>query len=158
MATDLIKAADDARRILKGFKAFAEVADALEAAGQIEQRTVEAQRVLAEIQPKVAAARAEIDAAQAEAKAIVAKAKEQAAGHVEAAKQHAADIVFIAKNETGVLTAAADEHVKKRQAEAVSAAAARDTALVQRNALAKEVDELEAKLAKTKGQIAKLLG
>ena len=158
MATDLMKAADDARRILKGFKAFAEVADALEAAGQVEQRTVEAQRVLAEIQPQVAAARAEIDKAQAEAKQVLADAKAQADKLVAKAEDRASEILAAAQAEASQALTDADQLVAERKGAAVSAAAARDTALVKRDALLKECNELEARLAKAQASIAKLLG
>jgi hypothetical protein len=158
MSTNLIKAADDARRILKGFKAFAEVADALEAAGQAELRAAEAGKLLADLQPKIDAAKVE-----------VVEAKVQAAGHVEAAKQHAADCVFVAKSEAdGILRKAqaaaealeitASDLLTKRKAEAVSAMAERDAALVKRDALAKECEALEARLAKAQASVAKLLG
>lgn len=156
--TDLIKAADDARRILKGFKAFAEVADALEAAGQIEQRTIEAQRVLADLQPKIEAAKVAIADAEEQASNTLALASQQASGLVAKAEVKASEILGAAQTKADSLTAAADRLVAQRQAEATSAAAARDSALVQRNAQAKECDELEARLAKAKAGIAKMLG
>lgn len=156
--TNLIKAADDARRILKGFKAFAEVADALEAAGQVEQRAAEAQETLAALLPKIADARAEVAAAEAQAANTVALASQQAAGLVAKAEVKVSEMLATAQAQAAEKVAAADKLVAERQAAAVSAAAERDTALVKRNALDKEIAELEAKLAKTKGQIAKLLG
>lgn len=156
--TNLIKAAHDARLLLKGFKAFADVADALEAAGQLEQRTAEAESQLAALLPKIADARAEVAAAEEQAANTVALASQQAAGLVAKAEVKASEMLAAAQAQAAEKVAAADKLVAERQAAAVSAAAERDSALVKRNALDKECSELETRLAKAQASIAKLLG
>lgn len=156
MATDLIKAADDARRILKGFKAFAEVADALDAAGQIEQRTAEAQRVLADLQPKIEAAKAAVADAEEQASNTLAVASQQAAGLVDSAKVKADRIVSDAQARADRVNATADTVAINAGLTSKKVVEEVKEALAQRNALAKECDELEARLAKAKAYLATL--
>jgi hypothetical protein len=158
MATDMIKAADDARRILKGFKAFAEVADALEAAGQIELRAAEAQRVLADLQPRIEAGQAAVLEAQARAAQMAAAAHADANRIVSAAELQASETVAAARQAAAKLTEDADAVVVKRKAEGVRAMGERDSAMVKRDALVKECTALEQRLADAKAQVAKLLG
>lgn len=158
MATDLIKAADDARRILKGFRAFAEVADALEAAGQAELRAAEAARVLADLQPKIDAAKASAADAEAQAANTLALASQQAAEIVAQAEAKAAEV----KADAEAIIAGAEVRAAKATAKAEEQCTAlREAAMswqVKSDALTKEVDALEAKLAEARTQVAKLLG
>jgi DNA polymerase I-like protein with 3'-5' exonuclease and polymerase domains len=156
--SDLFKAAADARLLLKGFKAFAEVAEALEAAGQIEQRTVEATKLLAELQPAVEAAKAEVARAKGAAAQHVDRAKEQASKVIADAEAKAADVVTRLAEQVKLAEAAANDTLAERKSAAVVAMAERDGALVNRNALLKECEALEARLAKAQASIAKLLG
>ena len=158
MSNDLIKAADDARRLLRGFKAFAEVADALEAVGQLELRAKEAANILAGLQVQVAAAQTDVSIAKVEASEIVADAKSAAGKLVAKAEVKASEILGAAQTAAKDVEAKATDLVANRLAESVSAAAARDSALVKSDALVKECEALEARLAKAQASVAKLLG
>jgi hypothetical protein len=156
--TDLIKAADDARRILKGFKAFAEVADALEAAGKIEQRTAEAQRVLAEVLPKIDAAQAAVVEAQAKAASLAAAAHADANRIVDVARAEAEGIVKTAWDEHGRVTSLGQTQ-KAKYDDAVGKLKAKfDEIVGKRDALEAECNALEQRLAEARAQVSKLLG
>lgn len=158
MSNDLIKTADDARRLLRGFKAIDELVDAFEDVGKLEQRKDEAEKALASLQPELVAARQSLSTAQAEvkseqskAKAVIADAKEQADEIVKAAGVKALEIEAKAQ---GVLADA------KNQAAAVALAAQGEAAQAQtlRDELLAECTALEARIGKAQAQIAKLLG
>ena len=158
MSNDLIKAADDARRLLRGFKAFAEVADALEAVGQLELRAKEATNILAGLQVQVADAQAALVTYKDEASRLQAAGKDHAAKLVAKAEVKASEILGAAQTAAKDVEAKATDLVANRLAESVSAAALRDSALVKRDALLKEGEALEARLAKAQASVAKLLG
>ena len=154
--TDFLKAADDARTLLRGFDAVKTLADAFEQAGSIQQAQAEAQAALDALTPKVEAAaavvaqtEANMRAAELEAKQIVADAKAQAVDLVNAARRN------IEQSE-------AELALKKTAAELgcadmVNAAQAKFDALVeQRDNVAKEVEALEARVAEAKAFLAKL--
>lgn len=158
MTTNLLKAADDARRFLKGFKAFAEVADALEAAGQAEQRTAEAETLLADLQGKLEAARTGITKAEREAADKLAEAAEQAAKRVADAEMKAQALLADAQAKAASVERAAKAVSDNAAAAMNRAAKGVADAQAQRDALLAEVEALEARLAEAKGQVAKLLG
>ena len=155
--SNLLKAADDARRLLRGFSALADVAAALEQVGQLEQRSTEATAILAGLQVQVADAQAALVTAKADASQHWAKAKQQAADTIAKAEVKVSDILGSAERAAKAVETTANELVSARQAEAVSAMAARDSALVKRDTLAKECEALEARLAKAQTAINKLL-
>ena len=158
MSTDLIKAADDARRLLRGFGALSQVAEALEAVGQLELRAKEATNILAGLQVQVADAQAALAEHKAAAKHHIESTRDQAGKLTAKAEVKASEILGAAQTEAKAFETTANELVTARQAEAVSAAAARDSALVKRDALLKECEALEARLAKAQASVAKLLG
>lgn len=158
MAIDMTKAADDARRLLRGFKAFAEVAEALEAAGQAEQRKLEAEVQLGALRPQIEAAKTDVLVAKAKAKEIVSLAEEQAAKRITAAEINAAQIVAEAKRKAVDIVAAADVVANNAALASRKAVEATEKAATERDALLKECQTLEARLAKAQASIAKLLG
>lgn len=154
--SDFLKAADDARRLLRGFKAFEEVAAALEMAGIAQQTKAEAESKLAFLLTKIETAKVEaeeqagknaaaIAAAQAQADEIVRDAWNRAKKIAEDAKAEAAETAAIVSREK----LAAEE----RLAADVAAAAA---AQIQRDELAAEVKDLEARVEKARKYLAKL--
>jgi hypothetical protein len=157
-STDLMKSADDARRLLRGFKAFEEVAASLDAAGQAVQAKEEAERLLASLAPQIAAAESALSQAQDAAKTV----REAAAEVADAARGVAVETTAAAKAEAVKIVAdaraAADAVVEERKAAGLQAMSERDGALVKRDALLKECVELEARLAKAQASVAKLLG
>ena len=158
MASDLIKAADDARRLLRGFKAFAEVAEALEVAGQAEQRKLEAETQLAAIQPQIEVAKTDVLIAKGKAKQITADAEEKATKLVAAAEVSATQIVVRAEAEAAGAVKATDNAVLQAKESARAAREAYSQALHDRDALLKECEAHEVRLAKAQASIAKLLG
>lgn len=155
---EFLQAADDARRLLAGFKAVAVVADAFEHAGRVIQARDEAVTTLAETAKQVGQAKDEleslrtqglaaIDAANAEATRIT----EQSAAMLRDAEAKAESIVREAREAGEVALAVAAEGVHQLQADAEAACKQRDAALT---ALA----EAEGKLAAAREQIVKLLG
>jgi chromosome segregation ATPase len=158
MSTSFLQAADDARRLLRGFRAFEEVAQALDAAGLIEQRTAEAQRTFDELQPKIEAARAEladayarIDRAQAEGRTLISEATAAAAETTRAARVEAQRLADATEEAAKEREAQAAKKVKEADVKVASAAQVRD-------AIAAEVEALESRLAAAKASAAKLLG
>jgi chromosome segregation ATPase len=69
------QAADEVRKILKGFKAVEQVSDALEKAGSIQNAVKEAEAALAKINGEIAEKQATLDAANAAYIAIKDEAK-----------------------------------------------------------------------------------
>jgi len=108
-----IQAAEDARRLLRGFQAFSEVAAALDAAGTAEQAKVEAESALAALQPQLAEARDEMASATAAAK----QAKFDVQTMLDDAKTRAQEIVQAALTDANEMNAKS----KAQQAEADAA-------------------------------------
>ena len=75
MSNEFLQAADDARRMLRGFAAVEQVAKAFEQVGTLQQAGVEAQAALVKLQADLDATRAKVVGAQAEAADVVARAK-----------------------------------------------------------------------------------
>lgn len=156
MSNDVLKAADDARRFLRGFAAINEVATAFEQAGSVLQAKDEAEKALAELRREVAeqqevlaAAERDLAAAKQQARDVVAAAKEKA-------EQTVADATeTIAGMKAGVDTYKAEVTVACNAAAKASAKKV-DEALAQRLELAAEVKELEARAERARAYIAKL--
>lgn len=154
----LIKAADDARRLLRGFKAFEEVAAALEQVGTLEQRRAETLKVLNDLAPLIEAGKAEVAAAYAKADAIVLDAKADAEKVTGAAGAKALTLVADAETKAqNILLEAEGIKVRAEEVRAVAHAEAAK-ALEMRDKLAAEVKDLEARAEKARNYIAKLAG
>lgn len=154
--SELLKAADDARRLLRGFKAFEEVAAALDAAGSLEQRTTELTTAVATLTAEHAAllerahaAREVLATTQRENQALAASAQDAAALVVAHAQEQAANIVAEAN--------AAAEAVKDTAAQAAAAVAAEiETSNETLARVTAEVEALEARAASAREYLAKL--
>lgn len=158
MSNEFIQAADDARRLLRGFAAIETVAAAFENVGQLEQRKGEVEALLKELAKEVQGATdtlrdtiEKVEIANAEAKRMTADAKVVADGikssaeaRLRAAEEHAASIVREAQIAKDNVTTLAEIHLGEIE--------------VQRNVLLAEVEALEARAAEAKAYLAKLSG
>ena len=158
MSNQFVQAADDARRLLRGFKAFEEVAQALELTGNVVQAKAEAEATLAALQPQIEAAKAELADVKAQAKA----AKAKSADTVDAAERQADLVTASAQAKADDLMAAAAQAMAQAKADAADLAVAGAAALAKateaRDAVAAETQALQAKLDELKAQATKLLG
>jgi len=152
--SDLIAAANEVRKILKGFKAIEEVSDALERVGSIENAGKEADKYLALVKDGISIATADLEKANAsvaeakdQAKKVAADAKTKAEARISKAEEEAALILSTAKDKE---TSSAKK-VAKLETEMSDKAAA----IV---ALTTELAEVEAKVTKAKTYLAKLAG
>lgn len=142
MSNELIQAADDARRLLRGFQAFSEVAAALDMVGALEQRKTEGESILASLTAEIVAARTElnthieqIEQVRAEAKSTTADAKTAADGIVKSANLKAEDIISDA-NAAAAETRVAAENVRAQaDAHITSLTTTRDSILAETTAL-----------------------
>lgn len=154
--TDFLKAADDARTLLRGFDAVKTLADAFEQVGTLQQAKAEAEAALAALTPKVeesirqvAMAEGNMRAAELEAKQIVASAKEQALDIVNDARRKAEDAAAMEVAKARLVEQGAVDMVNNAQAKV-------DALVEQRDNVAKEVEALEARVAEAKAFLAKL--
>jgi chromosome segregation ATPase len=147
------QAADEVRKILRGFRAVEQVSAALERAGSIENAVKEGEARLAavrtQIEENVAALDAEtiaIERARTEAKTIRADAKSKAEQKIEDANARAAQII-------------AEASQKREEAEArVAAAEDRLSGLaLDEKAKIQELAALDTRIAEARAQIAALL-
>jgi colicin import membrane protein len=156
--SDFLKAADDARRLLRGFKAFEEVAAALEMAGIAQQTKAEAESKLAFLLTKIETAKVEAEEQAGKNAETVAAASKRAEEIVAAAGAKAVAIVADAQ------TKAANETQKavadRKAAEDARAAAFAEAAevMTKRDALLAEVSDLEKRVDKARAYLAKLAG
>ena len=152
-----LKAADDVRRLLRGFAGLAEAADAFEQVGQLEQARDEAQAALTALRGDIEKAKGEVADAKAEAK----KLKDQAKGKLDEAEARAAERLAAAKLEAeriereardaaGVALALAQENVTQAKALA-------DVEIAKRDAAVQELADLEAKITRAQAKIADIL-
>lgn len=158
MSNEYLKAADDAKRLLAGFKAVADVAEAFEKVGSLVQAEKEAQKSLAELRPELDKVKQQIADGKAKAAELVAAAEKRAEQVVADGQAQADALIASAKAsaektqaEAGEYLARAKETVEVTNAEVAEAQAKRD-------GLATECQLLEGKLEKLKAQAAKLLG
>lgn len=155
MSNELIQAADDARRLLRGFAAFSEVAAALEHVGTLEQRKGEAETLLSATAAELEAAKVErdthleqIEQIRTECKRTTADAKTVAEGIIKSANLKAEDIISDA-NAAAALTREAAENVRAQaDAHIVNLAAERDALLVETTALEERATAAREYLAK----------
>lgn len=157
-ATEMFKGADDARRLLRGFKALEDLANVLEQSGAAVQAKEEAETALADLRGQIAAAGDELEKAQTR----VTAAKDEARLIVEAARSAADGIAADAGRKAESLRAQADaDAAAAREAVAVEIAAAQANLRGMKDeatALAEEVKALEAKAEKARAYLAKLAG
>lgn len=157
MSNEYIQATDDARRLLRGFKAFEEVARALELAGTAQQAQSEAEKALAGLNAQIEAAKVE----QAEAKAAAKDAKAKAADAMAESKEKANGIVAEAQAQADAIKAESQAMLERANAEAEAivtrATNAASVVRSQRDALDAEVNELQGKLDNLQAQIKKML-
>lgn len=158
MSNELIQAADDARRLLRGFAAIETVAAAFENVGQLEQRKEEVETLLKKLGDEVKDAtdtfRATIEKAEianAEAKRMTADAKTVADGIKSSAEAQAESLVSDAM-------AAVREAQEAKDNATTLAEIHLGEIEVQRNVLLAEVEALEARAAEAKAYLAKLSG
>ncbi len=149
----LNQAADEVRKILRGFKAVEQVADALEQAGSIEAARKDAEKKLAELrglivesEQKLSTANAEVESAKDAVKQVVADANAKAKDKVGKAEAKAAEII-----------ADAQVTVAELQAKAQNAKAELDATIADTVVANKELADIERKIAKAKSDIAKLI-
>jgi len=157
MSNEFIQAADDARRLLSGFRAIETVAAAFEKAGSVEQARAEAEAALAALLPQIEAGKAALAEARVQAKAVAAKAADVEA----AASVRAAEITDAALIEANELKAAAASVLADAKTQVAELVAASDRSLAvateARNAVEAETMALQAKLDALKAQAAALL-
>lgn len=151
---NLIQAADEVRKMLRGFKAVEMVSAALENVGSLQNAGKEAEKLLAAIRSDVARAEAALVAANSdvtlvkeEAKKLLADAKRKAEDRLAKAD---AEIAVRVSDSDAVVAAAA---VRAQSLEALALDAKADVASAQR-----EIEDLNGKIAKAKAGIAKILG
>jgi len=158
MSNELISAADEARRLLRGFKAFEEVAQALELAGTAVQAHAEANAAIDALKPQIEAAKAELVKIKSATKAEHDKAQKT----IEAATRQSDLVVKEAQSKAEDCLAAARLTLANAKVEAdeLTAAAADvlERANEARDAVAAETEQLQAKLDTLKAQAAVLLG
>lgn len=151
---NLTQAAEEVRKMLRGFKAVELVSAALENVGSLQNAGQEAEKFLAGTRAQIEAEKDALEHAQA----AVVFAKEEARKVAADAKRKAEDRITKADAEIAVKVADADA--------AVAAASVRYQALEAQSAEAREavvrargeLEDLESKIAKVKAQAAKLLG
>lgn len=154
---EYLKAADDAKRLLAGFKAVATVADAFEKVGQLQQAGGEAQATLTQARGELIAAKTELDSAKAKAQETRTNADEL----MRKTESHVAMLKDEATKEAAAVVASAKEQAKatrdQLQMDCDAANQAVSDAQAKRDALNAEVNLLENKLDTLKAQAAKLL-
>lgn len=157
-ATDLLKGADDARRLLRGFKAFEEVAAALEQAGAAVQAREEAEASLADLRGQIVAAGDELEKAQTR----VTAAKDEARLIVESSRSAADGIMADAARKAESLQAQGEAAAAAAREVCSAEYAAAQVKLQdmkdEAEALAAEVKALEARAEKARAYLAKLAG
>jgi predicted nucleic acid-binding Zn-ribbon protein len=151
---NLIQAADEVRKMLRGFKAIDMVATALEQAGSVQNAVKESESALAKLRAEIAVAGEEFIAATT----AVASAKEDAKKIKADAVAKADDKIAKAGNDAAAILASADSAVAEAN-EKVSIAEARIALLNDgvRNATV-ELEAIEKKIAAAKKQVATILG
>lgn len=155
---EFLKAADDARRLLSGFKSVAQVADAFEQAGRVVQAKTEAEAKLAFLLTQIETAKVEAEGLAAKHAADESAAQLRTAELVAAAQAKALTIVADAQTAAANTELAAEQI--KAQASALLAQAQTEVlaAVAKREQLEQDCEALEKRLAKAQAQIAKLLG
>jgi hypothetical protein len=156
--TDYVKAAADARQLLRGFRAFDEMAEAFESVGQMIAAKQEAEKTLADVSARIDAAKAELWAVNGSVVKVAADAKAHAASVIKTAEKRAADLIAGAEKNAAEAKEAADALMADAKAALTAARKEAALAVDVRDAAQRELAEIEDKLEKARKQIAKLLG
>lgn len=153
-----LKTADDARRLLRGFAAIGELADAFEEVGKLEQQAGELGKQLIDLQ----AARDKLAEETDSARSVLSDLKKDAAGTVANAREIAQGIIDASKKDAAGMKDKAAAIVAAAVAEAQTI---RDALAAEREAhghtmaeIAAEVADLQAKAEKARAYLAKLQG
>lgn len=155
---NLIQAAADARRLLKGFAGIAAVADAFEDVGKLQQAKGEAEAALDVLRNQFAEVQAEILLAKDSANSYVMRTEAYVNELTVAAEFEAKKLVDEARAEAEKLCSAALEQIRVSDA-SVAAAMDRVQALeIDLVAKRREFDELDGKIAALREQAARVLG
>jgi chromosome segregation ATPase len=155
---EFLKAADDARRLLGGFKAVATIADAFEKVGQLQQAQGEAEVALEKLRADIEAAKRDAQtiaegaaATKAEAEQLISDARWKAD---ETVRKLIADAKGKAAQIEEKVNARADAAERRlSEAEARTQALAIDAEVKQ-----KELADLESRIEQARLSIAKILG
>lgn len=155
---DYAKYATDARQLLRGFRAFDELAQAFESVANAIAAKDEAEKRAADLNAEILAAQQTLAALKAEAKQEQAAAKAKADAVLQLAEKRAADLISGA--EKMVEDAKSGAEAVMAEATAKVAIAKRDAveAEVRRDAAQRELADVESRMAKAQAQIKKLLG
>lgn len=156
--TDYVKAAADARQLLRGFRAFADLAEAFDSVGQAIATKAEAEKVTEDLKKDIAKAQAELVAAKDAAKKELAEAKAKADASGRTAEKRAADMIAGADRLAADTKARAEALLAEANARVAVARREADEALAARDAAQRELAEIEGRIVKAKAQIQKLLG
>jgi regulator of protease activity HflC (stomatin/prohibitin superfamily) len=150
----LTQAADEVRKLLRGFKAVDMVSTALDSVGSLQNAGKEAEKALADTRALIDAHTAELAVVKAE----VADAKDEAKKIVADAKRKADERLAKAEADIAARTAEVNAFeaaaVVRVQALEAQASAARDAVVVAQ----KELEDITGKIAKAKAGVAKILG
>lgn len=158
MSNEFLQAADDARKLLRGFAAVQQVADAFDKAGSAVQAQAEAEAALEATKPKLLKAKEAVE----KAKQAAIDAQVQADQIRADAQAEAAAIVVAAKGDAASIVAVADEHRKAQETlleSAVLSISVETTAkIAERDAMILEVTDLERRADEARAYLAKLAG
>lgn len=158
MSNEFIKAADEARRLIRGFQALDSVAAALDKAGAAIQAKTEAEAALSGLHKEIADAHAQLDAAKADAKAEIDNAKAKAKKIVDDAAAKADELILGAQAKLDAERAKYEADVQKAAHDLAAALAAADEAEARRDTALRELADIEAKIEKARAYLAKLAG
>ena len=156
--TDYIKAAADARQLLRGFRAFDEMAEAFESVGQMIADKQEAEKTLADVNQRIADAKAELEEISGTVAKVAADAKAQAASVLKTAEKRAADLIAGAEKTASDAKEAAEAMMADAKAAATAARMDATASIQAKDQAQSELAVIEDKLEKARKQIAKLLG
>jgi chromosome segregation ATPase len=154
--TDFLKAADDAKLLLRGFVSVQTLADAFEQVGSLQQAQAEAEAALVALKPKVADAKGKVAQAEETLRSAELEAKQKLAD----ADVQAFAILSAAQAKVDEIKASADAYYENSKAGTdelvASANASVDESIAKRDAVLAEVDALELRVADAKAYLARL--
>jgi|GEM_PF-3756613 len=157
MTTNFQKTADDARQLLRGFKALSELADAFENTASLVQAAAEGQRQLTKLRADIVGVEADAANVKAAAKKLVDDAKARVEKIEVQARDTNAELRDNAIASAARITAEANEQVR-RAIEAADKAHEELEAASQAKQLAQaELASLEERIAKARAAIFNLL-
>lgn len=155
---DYMQAADDARRLLRGFAAVQEVADAFDQVGGLQQAQAEAEAALEKLHAQHLAVSGEIAEAReqlAEAINSAAAIQDEAKRVMRDAQDEAAGVLERATEQANLLRQETSEWITAERAKLTESI---DASCAQYNAIAAEVAELEVRAGEARTYLAKLAG